>query len=305
MKPALSSLIWIAFVFPGHLVYGDEKESQPTDYQKAIRGLRANKIYAGLSSDKLLDLCIPTAKRTLGRFTEYEFQLLPGYHGLSIIAKNGVLQRAVEWSCTYSRTYFDELTADDEKLYQKLRRENEDVPFERFIGRWGWERPRMRDWKRDEAEPPGAAKDELRGRWNVLAWDENGTWLSAPEGDEGAFHRDMVVQFTDDRMIIKPRNRDGWPFFFGVTLTWESAYRINPAKHPKEFDWIVMEWRGKVGRLTDKVRPGIYALSGDMLTICYDYSKVPRRPTKFAIAEGRSHVILLLQRDKEDKQRGK
>jgi hypothetical protein len=158
MRRVFSSLICLVFLFPGHPAHGDEKETELTEYQKIMRGLSKKEIHANLSSEKMLDLCIPTSKRILGRFTEYEFEMLPGYHGLAIIAKDGALKCATEWSCTYTATYFDELTFDEKKLYQKLRKDNMDVPFERFIGRWGWERPRMRDWKRDDAEPSGAAK---------------------------------------------------------------------------------------------------------------------------------------------------
>jgi hypothetical protein len=158
MKPISSSLVCLVFVIPVHFVSGDEKNANLTDYQKAIRGLTAKVIRANLSSEKLLDVCIPTWKRTLGQFTEYEYELLPGYHWLTIIAKNGRLKRAAEWSCTFDRTYFDELTRDDEKRYEKLWKDNQHVPFDRCIGRCGWERPRMRDWVRDQARPGGASE---------------------------------------------------------------------------------------------------------------------------------------------------
>ena len=158
MRAACSLLLGLAFLFPNRSANGGENEAELTSYQKAIRGLHNEQIRAGLPSEKLLDLCIPTSKRTLGRFTEYEFEWNPGYEGLTIISKNGVLKRATEWSCTYTSTHFDKLTADDEKAYQKLRKDNEDVPHERYIGRWGWERPRIRDWVREEAKPGGASQ---------------------------------------------------------------------------------------------------------------------------------------------------
>ena len=146
MKLNFSSLICIVSLFPGRPVCGDAQELHLTNYQSAMRGLTLKEIRGNLPSEKMFDLCIPTSKRTLGRFTEYEFDCQPGYMGLTIIAKDGRLKRAVEWSCTYARTHFDELTADDEKHYQKLRKDNVDLPFERCIGRWGWARPRMREW---------------------------------------------------------------------------------------------------------------------------------------------------------------
>jgi len=120
MKFISSSVIALAFTFLGYAVYGDDRETESTEYQKAMRGLAEKEIRPDLPFDKMLDLCIPTWKRTLGRFTAYHFELIPGYHGLTIIAKNGLLKSATEWSCTYTCTYFDKLTVEDEKEYRTL-----------------------------------------------------------------------------------------------------------------------------------------------------------------------------------------
>jgi hypothetical protein len=146
MTPIRPGLIALGLLLAVPHAYGEEKERDLSEYQKAIRGLRAETIHAGLTAEKMLDLCIPTSKRQLGRFTAYSFIMLPGYHGIEVIAKNDVLKCVTEWSCTYTATYFDELTADDEQQLNKMRKENEHVPAERYIGRWGWDRPRMRDW---------------------------------------------------------------------------------------------------------------------------------------------------------------
>jgi hypothetical protein len=141
-----------------HSACGAEKESVLTDYQKALRGLENNEIHAGLSTKKLFGMCTPNWRTTAGRFTVYTYESLPGYHGLEIITKDGRLKRATEWSCTYSRVYFNELTLEDKKEYEKCRKENENVPDERITAHGGWERPRMRDWMREEAKPGGASQ---------------------------------------------------------------------------------------------------------------------------------------------------
>jgi hypothetical protein len=129
------------------------QEPEPTNYQKAWRGLKAKEIRADLTSEQLLDRCLPTRKRTLGRFTEYYFELIPDYHGISVLAKDGRLKLATEYSCTYKITYFDALTPDDAKEFGKLLEVHQEIPFERLIGRWGWERPRERDWGGDGTGP--------------------------------------------------------------------------------------------------------------------------------------------------------
>lgn len=158
MKRILLALICVVFMFAIPSVYADKKAPESNNYQKAMRGLDTKKVRGNLPAEKMFDLCIPDWKRNLGHFTEYEFDLLPGFHGLTILAKNGRLVRATEWSCTYCRTYFDELSAEDEKRYQKLREENVDVPHEGIVGRWGWERPPKRCWGHGVAESGGPAK---------------------------------------------------------------------------------------------------------------------------------------------------
>src|SRR5262249_2711063 len=95
----------------------------------------------------------PTRRRTLGRFTQYIFELIPGYHGISVLAKDGRLKRATEYSCTYTITYFDALTLDDAMEYGKLLEVHREVPYERLVGRWGWERPREGEWRGDGTGP--------------------------------------------------------------------------------------------------------------------------------------------------------
>jgi len=142
---------------PIHSAYGQEKEPALTEYQKALRGLENHEIRAGLPSEKLFGMCMPSWRRTVGRFAEYTYEMIPGYHGLTIITQDGRLKRAIEWSCTYSQKHFDELTSEDWKQYWKSCGENAGVPDERITAHWGWERPRMRDWMRDATKPAAAS----------------------------------------------------------------------------------------------------------------------------------------------------
>src|SRR5438309_139102 len=102
--------------------------------EKVRIGLANKEIRADLHSDKMLDMCVPAFKREIGRFTEYNFEIMPGYWGITIIAKDGRLKRAFEWSCPMCRTYFDEMNPDDEKQHRSLRAKHENVPQERMIG---------------------------------------------------------------------------------------------------------------------------------------------------------------------------
>lgn len=152
MRRLLAALVCLVAVASIPSAWGAEKEPTLTDYQKVYRGLSNNEIHAGLPTLKLFAMCIPNWTRTVGRFGEYTYELSPGYEGLEIITKDGRLKRATEWSCTYTRVFFDEMTAEDKKEYGKSCRENADVPDERVTAHWGWERPRMHDWMRESKE---------------------------------------------------------------------------------------------------------------------------------------------------------
>jgi hypothetical protein len=115
------------------------------NYESAMAGLAQKAIRAQLPSEKMIAQCVPAFKRTIGPFTEYSYSWIPGYHGLTIVCKDEILLSATEWSCTYVRVRFDEMTPPDKLHYQKLRQKYADLGSERMIGRWGWERPRMRD----------------------------------------------------------------------------------------------------------------------------------------------------------------
>lgn len=108
--------------------------------------LKSREIRAGDSAEKLLDFGIPSTRRMLGRYIEFNFEFMPGYWGLSMVAKDGVLRRAVEWECTFSCTYFDSMTSAEEAEYRRLSAHFSHVPHESCHGRWGWERPPRWAW---------------------------------------------------------------------------------------------------------------------------------------------------------------
>jgi hypothetical protein len=150
MKCLVLSLVCLQLLCSVRRLYSGEKEPdfRPYNYREAIRALAKKHIRANLSSEKMLDLCIPSQRCTLGRFTWYVFESIPNYHGLTIIAKDGLLIYAREWSCTYARNHFDKTTPEDMTEMRELHEKNRDVPFEDCVGRLGWRRPRMREWQR-------------------------------------------------------------------------------------------------------------------------------------------------------------
>ena len=147
------ALVGLALLAPPPVVAGGRNERGLTDYQKLHQALTTKTLRAGAPVGKMLDLCVPTWRRSLGRFTEYAFELLPGYHGLRFLAKDGRLRQASKYDCTHPGTFFDDLTAQEARQYQALRRRNQHVPPDRCVGRHGWYRPPRRLWDRNPDVP--------------------------------------------------------------------------------------------------------------------------------------------------------
>lgn len=141
---------------------GGQKERGLTDYQKLHRALVEKTLRADAPVRELLDLCAPTSRRDLGEFTEFGFELMPGYRGLSFVAKNGRLKRAIEYDCTHGGTFFDTLTPAEMRQYQALCERYEHVPPDRCIGRLGWHRPPRRLWDPNFGEPVRGPKGEAK-----------------------------------------------------------------------------------------------------------------------------------------------
>jgi hypothetical protein len=149
------ALVGLALLVPPPPATGDWNERGLTDYQRSHRGLATKTLRAGDPVSKLLVLCGPTWRRKLGRFTEYVFEQLPGYRGLTILARDGRLRQATQYDCTHGGTFFDDLTPAEASQYQALYQQNKHVPPDLFIGRWGWHRPPRRLWDRDPGVPSG------------------------------------------------------------------------------------------------------------------------------------------------------
>ena len=142
-------------------------------------------------------------------------------------------------------------------------------------------------------------KKDLQGSWRILAFDYDGYWLSA-FGPVGEYYRSLKVTFTDKRISIKADKKARKPAPVGIEFIWDHAYSIDPSRRPMEIDVRILVWSANgEATETERVWPGIYELQGDRLVICIDRSWNTKRPKEFSIVRGRSHTIMLLEREKE------
>ena len=130
------------------------------------------------------------------------------------------------------------------------------------------------------ADKPAAAgqgadqKDEEKivGTWAVVS-EEHGGQKTAEEELKGL----RLILAADGKLTQKQGEREE-----------EGAYKLDPAKAPKEIDVSAH----------NKMLPGIYKLEGDTLTLCADHGGA-ERPTEFASKAGTDVVLVVLKREKQ------
>lgn len=134
----------------------------------------------------------------------------------------------------------------------------------------------------------------LHGKWRVIAFDDEGYWLSA-YGTIGDYYRSLQVTFLDKKILIGP-GKNPKPPPLGLEFTWNHAYEVNPDARPKQID-IRLRGVTSAGKLQEsgKIWPGIYELDGDRLVVCIKEWE-GNRPKEFSTKEG--IMIMLLEREK-------
>ncbi len=142
------------------------------------------------------------------------------------------------------------------------------------------------------ADTPQDERKKFEGTWEVVTGEFQGTRKQYPSGER-------LLVFVANKAVKKTK---------GVTRPEDEAtYRLDPAKNPREIDFIPL--RPAKGIAKDKqVTRGIYRWDRDRLTICF-MPVVPalrpsgeiavtesKRPTKFDSQQG---ILMTLKRLKK------
>jgi len=103
----------------------------------------------------------------------------------------------------------------------------------------------------------------IQGVWRIVSLTKGG------DKDADNPLKNMQMRITADRLVLLEDGKEVDPL----------PYRLNPAKKPKEIDFIAHSFRKKGGKeeKVEDVMPGIYSLMGDDLIICWT---IPRQPPK-------------------------
>jgi uncharacterized protein (TIGR03067 family) len=124
------------------------------------------------------------------------------------------------------------------------------------------------------SEEPSKDAKELIGVWKCVSAMRDGNPL--PE----AIVQELRLTLTDDRYKTER----------GQQVLFDSTYRIDAAKKPKQIDMI-----GTEGANAGKAAQGIYLLEGDKLTLCYTMPGQDR-PADFTSKAGSGATLAVWQR---------
>jgi uncharacterized protein (TIGR03067 family) len=128
-----------------------------------------------------------------------------------------------------------------------------------------------------QPQPSKAVRDEmnrLQGSWTVEMQEENGEKLSAED------LKGRTVMFGKDAIFVR---RNG-------NVSEVMVLKFDPAKSPKTVNALVVE-----GEHKGDIMPGIYALDGDSLKVCFDRDG-QERPKEFTTAPKSGHFFMVCKR---------
>ncbi len=125
-------------------------------------------------------------------------------------------------------------------------------------------------------EPAKTDAEQLPGVWTCVSGVKDGKPLA----------QEVVKQL---RLTL---TADKYKTELGQQVLFESTYRIDAAKKPKQIDII-----GTEGANAGKAAQGIYSVEGDKLTLCYTMPGQDR-PTEFASKPGTEITLTVWQRSR-------
>jgi uncharacterized protein (TIGR03067 family) len=123
--------------------------------------------------------------------------------------------------------------------------------------------------------------DRLQGKWLLIGVEYNGTKFG---GNDDSDEASPIVLLVRGNKFLLADGQDEW-----------GSIVIDPTTTPKLLDFALAR--------TKRVVEGIYALEGNTLTICQNYSEDPvkERPTTFSTKDKRKWAIHTFRRPKTDK----
>jgi uncharacterized protein (TIGR03067 family) len=132
-------------------------------------------------------------------------------------------------------------------------------------------------------------QDRLQGAWSVVSLTDDGN--RAPE----ALVKKLRVVFKEGRIIIKPWVEPLTDALARSPDRDEVHYLLDPSGKPKSIGFT-SEWSAGKGIIRISRIPGIYALDGDRLRICWRFFD---KPTQLSSTADNMQTLLVLSRQKK------
>jgi uncharacterized protein (TIGR03067 family) len=113
-----------------------------------------------------------------------------------------------------------------------------------------------------------------------------GTWACVSGVNDGK----ALAEETARNLRLTLTKGGGYKTERGTQVLFDSTYKVDAGRRPKHIDLI-----GTEGENKGKAAPGIYALDGDTLTICYTMPG-KERPRELASKPGSGATLVVWQR---------
>lgn len=132
------------------------------------------------------------------------------------------------------------------------------------------------------AQEPALTSETLHGLWRVVEVHDSDNLEELFEGKLLKFEKDTISTYEK-----KVANGN---------LVHKLAYSIDLEKKPAEINLYGL----RNGKKAPTPLHGIVGLGKDQLKLCWSKKDGQNRPTEFAIEKGQRHILLVLERVKQD-----
>jgi uncharacterized protein (TIGR03067 family) len=126
------------------------------------------------------------------------------------------------------------------------------------------------------ADEPKADQEAIQGKWVIVSFTVNGQPMAEDT------YKDLRLEIKGDKYLITQGGE-----------TASRTFKLDPTRKPKAMDVTYDDGPNK-----GKTNHAIYALEGDILTICRHQQPAMERPKEFTAEAGSGRALIMWKRVK-------